>query len=137
MKKQQLLSLLAAVVLMTAGSLSAQTSKPVKANIPFDFSAGNKRYPAGAYRVSAVNQMGALSIIGPGSTSGLAISQPVQSNNLSGSTKLVFHRYDDRYFLYQIWVAGEDRGRELPTTRVEKELASNANASPVVIMAQK
>jgi hypothetical protein len=81
--------------------------------------------------------MGALSLVGPGSTSGLASSQPVQSNGLSGSTKLVFHRYGDRYFLYQIWVAGEDRGRELPTTRVEKELASNATLSPVVIVAQK
>jgi hypothetical protein len=109
----------------------------VKANIPFDFEAGNKSYPAGAYRVSAVNQMGALSIIGPASRSGLASSQPTQSNSFSGSTKLVFHRYGDRYFLYQIWVAGENRGRELPTTRVEKELASNATPNPVVIMAQK
>jgi hypothetical protein len=137
MKKQRLFSLLAAVVLLTAGSLNAQTSNPVKANIPFDFSAGNKSYPAGAYRVNANSQMGALSILGPGSTSGLASAQPVQSNILSGSTKLVFHRYGDRYFLYQIWVAGENRGRELPTTRVENELASNVTLSPVIVMAQK
>jgi len=137
MKKQRLFSLLAAVVMLTAGSLNAQSSNPVKANIPFDFSAGNKTYPAGAYMVTASSQTGALSILGPGSTSGLASSQPVQSNNLSGSTKLVFHRYADRYFLHQIWVAGEARGRELPTTRVEKELASNATLSPVTVMAQK
>ena len=91
MKKQRLFSLLAAVVMLTAGSLNAQSSNPVKANIPFDFSAGNKTYPAGAYMVTASSQTGALSILGPGSTSGLASSQPVQSNNLSGSTKLVFH----------------------------------------------
>ena len=138
MKKQRLFSLLAAVVLITAGSLCAQTTdRPVKANIPFDFEAGNKSYPAGAYRVSPISQMGDLSIAGYGLTSGLASSHSIQSNSPSGSTKLVFHRYGDRYFLYQIWVAGEDRGRELPTTRVEKELASNATASPVVIMAQK
>jgi|SRR5438067_11417751 len=137
MKKQHLFSLLAAVVLLTAGSLNAQTSNPMKANIPFDFEAGNKSYPAGAYRVSSISQMGDLSIAGYGLTSGLASSHSIQSNSPSGSTKLVFHRYGDRYFLYQIWVAGEDRGRELPTTRVEKELASNATASPVVIMAQK
>lgn len=138
MKKQRLFSLLAAVVLLTAGSLNAQTSKPVKANIPFDFDAGNKSYPAGAYRVGSIGQASDnLSITGYGLTSGLAIAHSVQSNSPSGSSKLVFHRYGDRYFLYQIWVAGDDTGRELPTTRVEKELASNATLSPVVIMAQR
>jgi hypothetical protein len=48
MKKERLFSLLAAVVLITAGSLSAQTyGSPVKANIPFDFEAGNKHFSAG------------------------------------------------------------------------------------------
>jgi hypothetical protein len=138
MKKQQLFSLLAAVVLMTAGSLCAQTSgRPVKANIPFDFSAGGKHFSAGEYRVNALSTPGALSIVGQDSGSGLVLSGRTQANSPSASTKLIFHQYGTSYFLYQIWIEGEDSGRELPTTRVEKELASNATASPVVIMAQK
>jgi hypothetical protein len=138
MKKQHLFSLLAAVVLLTAGSLSAQTyGSPVKANIPFDFEAGNKHFSAGEYRLSAISTPNALSIFGSTSESGLVLSRPTQSNRPSASTKLIFHQYGASYFLYQIWVAGDDRGRELPTTRVEKELASNATPNPVVIMAQK
>jgi hypothetical protein len=138
MKKQHLFSLLAAVVLLTAASFSAQTyGSPVKANIPFDFEAGNKHFSAGEYRLNAISTPNALSIIGGTSESGLVLSRPTQSNSPSASTKLIFHQYGASYFLYQIWVAGDDSGRELPTTRVEKELANNATPNPVVIMAQK
>ena len=137
MKKQQLFSLLAAVVLTTAGSLSAQTTdRPVQANIPFDFNAGSQHYSAGQYSLKAISPV-ALAIVGQGSESGLVISRGAESSRASASTKLIFHQYGGSYFLYQIWVEGENSGRELPMTRVEKELASNANASPVVIMAQK
>jgi hypothetical protein len=137
MKKQRLFSLLAAVVLMTAGSLCAQTNdKPVKANIPFDFNAAGKHYSAGQYRVNAVSDL-ALAILGQGSESGFVFSRRAESSSPSATTKLIFHQYGTSYFLYQIWVQGENSGRELPMTRVEKELASNAIASPAVVVAQK
>jgi hypothetical protein len=137
MKKQRLFSLLAAVVLITAGSLSAQTNgSPVKANIPFDFSAGGKHYSAGQYRVNAISDL-ALAILGQGSESGLVTSRRAESSSPSATTKLIFHQYGTSYFLYQIWVQGEKSGRQLPMTRVEKELASNAIASPAVVVAQK
>ena len=137
MKKQALFSLLAAVVLLTAGSLNAQTSNPVKVNIPFDFSAGKSSFSAGEYRIDAISQLGDLAIAGRASSAKLVSSHPIQSASPSSSTKLVFNKYGDRYFLSQIWVEGDDRGRELPQTREEKELASNASPNPVVIMAQK
>jgi hypothetical protein len=137
MKKLFLFSLVGAVVLVIAASLSAQTSdRPVKAKIPFDFNAGSQHYSAGQYSVNAISPL-ALAIVGQGSKSGLVISRGAESSSASASTKLIFHQYGTSYFLYQIWVEGENSGRELPTTRVEKELASNATASPVIIMAQK
>ena len=137
MKKLFLFSLVGAVVLLIAASLSAQTSdRPVKANIPFDFNAGSQHYSAGQYSVNAISPL-ALAIVGQGSESGLVISRGAESSRPSASTKLIFHQYGTSYFLYQIWVEGENSGRELPMTRVEKELASNATPNPVVIMAQK
>ncbi len=138
MKKQSLFSLLAAVVLMTAGALNAQT-RPVTANIPFDFSAGKMTFPAGEYRVNEIGSLGFLSVVGQGSAIGIVNSHRTQSHSPSASNHLVFHRYGNRYFLYQIWVEGDDSGRELPMTRVEKELAMASNATPsaVAIMARK
>lgn len=138
MKKLFLFSLLAAFVLVIAASLSAQSNGcPVKANIPFDFDAGSTHFSAGEYGVSAIDSQGALAIVGRNSESALVNSRRAQSSSPSASTKLIFHQYGGSYFLYQIWVEGESSGRELPKTKLEKELASNATASPVVIMAQK
>jgi hypothetical protein len=136
MKKLSLFSLLAAVVVMTAGSLNAQTSL-VTANVPFAFSAGKTSFPAGEYRVNEISTLGALSIVGRDLGSGIVNSLRTQSSSPSASTKLVFHRYGSHYFLYQIWVQGEESGRELRMTPLEKELASNAMPSAVVIMARK
>ena len=44
---------------------------------------------------------------------------------LSEGTKLVFHRYGDRYFLAQIWVAGNNSGSELPKSPREVEVAQD------------
>ena len=138
MKRQNLFPLLAAVVLLAVGSVYAQMGNSyVKAKIPFDFTVGNTTLPAGEYRISAMNSLGTLSVVGQGSAMSLIGSHAVLANDPSATTKLVFHQYGDRYFLYRIWVEGEERGRELGQTRLEQELASNRRPGSVAITAQK
>ncbi len=36
---------------------------------------------------------------------------PANRRKAQKTTKLVFHRYGDQYFLAQIWTAGNDRGQ--------------------------
>lgn len=135
--KKQLFPLLAMLLLAT-GLANAQLGRQaVKANIPFDFITGNTALPAGEYRVSAISEMGTLSVIGGASDHTLVNSHAVLANAASTSTKLIFHRYGDQYFLYQIWVQGESRGRELPQTRLEKELASNTRFNTVAVLAHR
>ena len=137
MKKQQLFPLLAVLVLLAAGSVQAQNGG-VKANIPFDFTAGSKTLTAGEYRITAMSDAGGvLWVAGSGFSKGFVGSQAVEKIAAATSTRLVFHRYGNRYFLYQIWVEGENRGRELPRTRLEKEVASNARPSSVAVLASK
>src|SRR5438105_14096363 len=80
---------------------------------------------------------GVLWVAGSGFSKGFVGSQAVEKIAAATSTRLVFHRYGNRYFLYQIWVEGENRGRELPRTRLEKEVASNARPSSVAVLASK
>jgi hypothetical protein len=37
-------------------------------------------------------------------------------------TKLVFHQYDDLYFLAEFWTRGSNTGREVQTSSREKAL---------------
>jgi hypothetical protein len=137
MTKRNFLPLLA-MFLLAAGSLNAQISRPVKATIPFDFTAGSVDLPAGEYTVGMTGTLGNLLIRGEGTQGMFLGSQAVQANSRPAGSKLVFHRYGDRYFLSQIWAQGEERGSELPMTKVEKELrASNARPALVAVLAYK
>jgi hypothetical protein len=137
MKKQMLLPLLA-MILLAAGSLSAQIGGAVKATVPFDFTAGNISLPAGEYQIASSEHPGTLVLRGEGSSSMFIGANAAQASAVAQSTKLVFHRYGDRYFLYQLWVRGDDRGSEVPMTKLEKELrASNARPSSVAILASR
>jgi hypothetical protein len=127
-----------AVLLFAIGMATAQLSQQaVKANIPFDFMAGDSKMLSGEYRVAAISGLGTLSLMGNSAGKAMVNSHAVEANAASPTTKLIFRRYGDRYFLYRIWVAGEQQGRELPQTRLEKELASNVSFSSVAILAHK
>lgn len=137
MTKRNFLPLLA-MFLLAAGTLYAQVSSPVKANIPFDFTAGSLDLPAGEYTIGSIENPVALLIRGEGTRGSFVGSHAAQANGLPLRSKLVFHRYGDRYFLSQIWLQGEKRGSELPMTKVEKELrASNARPTLVAVLAYK
>jgi hypothetical protein len=136
--KKQIVPLLALVVALAAGSAYAQLGAPngVKANIPFNFTINKTSFPAGQYTVKSSGTMGTLVIRGENSTQ-MVSTHGVTAGKPSGTSKLIFHRYGDQYFLSQIWVEGSDSGRELPRTRVEKELMSKAESTPTTVLAQK
>lgn len=136
MKKQHLFPLLAMVVLLAVGPVQAQS--PVKANIPFDFTVGSMSLPAGEYSITARGNAGSLlSVAGTGSSEAFVIAHQVETLAAPTSSKLVFNRYGNRYFLYQIWVEGKHRGREFPRTRLEQESARNAHPYSVAVVASK
>src|ERR1700746_2185182 len=125
MKRQafSLVSLL--TLLLVAGSAFAQTVH-LRGNIPFNFAVGNKTFPAGTYDIGSIES-------GPGkilllqardsNTSRMLNSNAAETLEPADKTKLVFNQYGNRYFLSQIWVAGETRGHQLPKTSREKETA--------------
>lgn len=49
-------------------------------------------------------------------------SLPVQVWQAKDKTTLVFHRYGDQYFLYQVWSAGALTGRQFYKSRTEREI---------------
>ena|SRR5437588_2026084 len=137
MNHKHFFPLLAAMVVLAVGCANAQIGNGVRADVPFAFTVANETFPAGQYTVQNMNDLGTLAIKGEGSSLALTGSQAVQTLGAQKLTKLVFHRYGDRYFLYQIWVRGEERGRQIPPTSVERELASNRRPNSVAVLAAK
>lgn len=125
MKRQafSLVSLL--TLLLVAGSAIAQTVH-VRGDIPFNFAVGNKTLPAGTYDVGTISSGDSKTLLlqsRDGDASMMVNSNAAESFKPADKTKLVFNRYGNRYFLSQIWVNGETRGRQLPKTSREKEMA--------------
>ena len=137
MQKQMIKTLsmlmLLAVVALTATAVSAQTSRQVNANVPFSFIVGDKELPAGNYRIQPTSiGSGILRIAGTENSKSTVRLTSLLRRNDSGRGKLVFHRYQDQYFLSEIWVTGESDGRQLVKSKREKvmqreQLASNSD----------
>jgi len=124
-------ALVALAVLFIATAAHAQEAK-VAATIPFNFVVGDRAYPAGDYLFS--NNGAVLRITGAEQTT-IILSHACESPAPSTTTKVVFRQMGGSYFLKQIWLEGELRGRELPRSESEIRLAQNHDKSEPVIIA--
>jgi hypothetical protein len=116
---------------LLAATQTVRAQEPVLVNIPFGFTAGKMALPAGEYRVQATHASPALLIQRTdGRAATFVNSNAVAANEPQTQTKLIFHRYGNRYFLAQVWKAGESRGRELLKSAQEKEQAVARNEAP-------
>ncbi len=131
-----LASALAIGMVASAPSAAAQSSTPVsKANIPFDFQAGLRVMPAGTYEITrASDHMLVLRETGQKATEFLMVHDAYTAHTPTGSS-IVFDRRGDKYFLRQIWTAGNNDGLECPKTHTEQtvEAQNKQDASPVVV----
>ena len=126
-----------AFTLAAAGRMSAE-ALIFQSNIPFSFVVNGRTLPAGEYSVRQPNstitesfvriqgtaqKVGALVMAVPTTAAPKMESAPARP----GMARLVFHRYGDQYFLFQIWTA-DDRGEQIPQTRQEREIAAHRTA---------
>ncbi|HEY6373900.1 MAG TPA: hypothetical protein VIX90_00110 [Edaphobacter sp.] len=131
-----LASALAIGMVASTPSAVAQTGDTVvKANIPFDFQAGQLVMPAGEYQISKSSEhMLLLRATDQKATEFLIVHEAYASTPPTGSS-LVFDRYGNKYFLRQIWTAGNHDGLECTKGRIEKrvEAENKQDASPVIV----
>jgi hypothetical protein len=118
-----------------------RAQEPLLVNIPFAFTAGSIALPAGEYRVEKLALDSSMLLIRctDGSAAKIVPSIAADANGTPTQSKLVFHRYGNRYFLSQVWVAGHSQGRELPESAKEKEqalAAHNEKPDQVTIIAR-
>jgi hypothetical protein len=104
----------------------------LRVHIPFDFTVGNKKLPAGLYSISRALSVSDDQVIKISNFDGKAntfrSTIPVTTGKAKNKSTLVFHRYGDQYYLFQIWPAGALTGRVLPTSRGERELQKESES---------
>jgi hypothetical protein len=111
------------IFLLLAVTLGYAQEGRIKVNIPFAFNVGAQRFPAGEYSLTPLlqhtfqlrNQWGEF-------VTGFAANS-VEAPIPTSAPTLVFNRYQQRYFLSQIWPAGETTGQQLLRSSSETEVA--------------
>jgi hypothetical protein len=115
------IALLAIANFAMAGTSFAQ-STGVRANVPFDFTVGNKLFPAGTYTIKEQSDhviiitnydkpIAALSLVNG------------DSNRSPNGGKLKFHRYGSQYFLSEILCEQANMNLQVPTSKTEQRIA--------------
>ena len=129
---------ISALVVALAVPMLAQTMR-LTADIPFEFMVGGKTLPAGDYSINSEPGLVRLvSVAEHASALSIARSAWVKGTDPAAATKLVFHRYGDRYFLSGVLNGYTRAGMELPESRDEREMtrtASNAAPETVTLLA--
>ena len=136
--KRQIVSMFGVLGLLLVAACANAQSIQVTANVPFDFVVDKATLPAGDYSLDAISSNSkALAVRNrDAGVQMMVLSNAARSLNPAPDTRLVFHRYGERYFLSQIWIQGEAEGRQLTTSKHEAEIATNAQRDQdVVIMA--
>ena len=113
------------LVLLTFSAALGQSDRQTIIHIPFNFSVGEKSFPAGKYVIERVwKTSDAVWVIKRKDNVGKAmlLTRPVRANETQQETRLVFHQYGDLYFLSEIWTVGDATGREVQISNREKSL---------------
>jgi hypothetical protein len=128
--KKQALTMIALMVLVGSltASAKAQSLWRVKlvANIPFEFSAGDRTMPPGEYIVRCINpdsDQAILQIRSKDGRNGVLLQMTKTRHKASETATLVFHRYGDHYFFAQAWTPGERDGFKARKSRYERTVA--------------
>ncbi len=109
---------------LLAATLFAQSGHKVIATVPFDFTVRNHQFAAGSYTVTSDLGQGTLLIRGDENGSAMfVLTHGGKTGKADRNGKLVFHRYQDRYFLSEVWPGGTTCARELHPSKAELELA--------------
>ena len=132
-------TLITIVLLFTAVSLFAQTENRqlMKVNIPFNFTVDNQTLPAGQYYVLSVTPERSIRLASTdGKHSAMVSDLPNYASSPSPSSRRVFHRYGNEYFLAQVWTAGDNVARNPFVSKRAMEIAhSSPSPETKVILA--
>ena len=113
------------LVLLTFASALGQSDRQTIIHIPFNFSVGEKAFPAGKYVIERNRKdSDTVWVIKRKNNVGKAmlLTRPVRANETQQETRLVFRQYGDLYFLAEFWTAGDQTGREIQVSDREKAL---------------
>jgi hypothetical protein len=114
------------------------SSLRLRFHVPFAFSAKNKTYPAGDYEVTQPMYLILRVRNLQNQASAFEPVNPAQSRKEGdGRVRIVFHRYDNEYFLASVSDGSWESTYDFRISKEETQLANASPRKPVTIVSVK
>ena len=113
-------ALFLAAATLAAPSLAQGTEANVHVNVPFAFEGGSGHHNPGTYTIGV--QAGRIMMIRGDRESSLSLVRLNDAMNPARTSKVVFRRYGNRYFLREVWTAGSSDYLDCGQSKAEKKL---------------
>jgi hypothetical protein len=128
---QYLGAVLALILALSAVPGHAQdgAGAKIKTTIPFNFVVGNKELKTGDYVIESLLDNNALRFRNEDGDVQITFTVPIETNRTGNHERLLFHHNGDQYFLSQVWLSGDENGRELLPGVQEKGLEKGRGVS--------
>jgi hypothetical protein len=125
------------VLFMLLTPAFSQTAS-IRLTIPFGFTVGDQRLPAGDYRAS-ISYDSILQIVSTDrSNVATALTTHVAKGTKSDRIpRLIFHRYGNHFFLAQAWIGEVEVGHQLFTSSAELDYARTMKQEQTVVAAAR
>jgi hypothetical protein len=141
MKKQLLVALATGCLIALTIAAPARAQLPgasVRATIPFDFIVRGKTLGAGKYEITRFSDSPngfLIRNLDNNHDKAMFETEPFEERKIANRTEIVFHRYGDSYFFFELLTAGEQTGNEVAPSRAERQLRSEmaSNLQPETV----
>jgi hypothetical protein len=135
------LAVLGTLIVLLTTMLNAQMAirQPLfRVDVPFAFVAGGVHLPAGHYRIYHPGDPYLIVIEkDDGRARAMAYVHPSANTADESSTKLVFNKYGDQYFLAQVWTEPDREVHQCFRCRAEQTLMAQIGKRQSVVVAAK
>lgn len=126
MKKQfTTITILIIAVLLFTAAVNAQSRGMMKMNIPFEFYVGGDLYESGEYLIERLNPRKPSILIlknTEGEDKKILLTQAVGLKGTMNDARVIFSKYEDSYFLSEIWMPNSENGLQLLKSKSEQEI---------------
>ena len=116
-------------ILLAAAPAPAQAARSVVFRVPFEFTAGGVRLPAGEYTIRRASQAGSAYFVQSRdgrAAAAVSAESPLRAKGKASPLQLTFDVYEGQFFLAEVWAAGDGTGAELSRPRAIRQVAKSA-----------
>lgn len=123
-----------AICLVTPAAHAQRSNLDLRFRAPFPFRIGNNTFAAGNYMVTRHGHLTLIFCNQENHVAALVSVQRGSSKDANGHARVVFHRYDDQYFLAFVSEGSVDSTFSAYTSKEETQLANASPQKPVTIV---